>query len=173
MLASLVAAAAFASDPPTAEEGVAAFLDVARVLQSPRCLNCHPDGDVPLQHDDRRPHGMNITRASPERGLPCATCHREVGLPLAGLPPANPHWGLPPRNQAFQGRTPAELCAQLHDPERTGGRDLDTLLHHVTHDSLVLWGWEPGPGRSVPPLTHEDFVQRFSTWTQAGGPCPE
>lgn len=151
---------------------VQAFLDVVRVLQSPRCVNCHPDGDVPLQRDEGVPHGMMISRRSPEVGLPCSTCHREVGLDLPGLPPANPHWQLPPRNQVFEGRTPAELCAQLKDPEQTGGRDLDALLHHVSEDSLVLWGWSPGGGRTTPPLPHAAFVARMRTWMEGGAPCP-
>ena len=41
-----------AGEPPTSPEaGKKAFLDVARVLQSPRCMNCHPVGDAPLQTD--------------------------------------------------------------------------------------------------------------------------
>ena len=30
-------------------ESVKAFMKVYKVLMSPRCLNCHPSGDVPLQ----------------------------------------------------------------------------------------------------------------------------
>jgi hypothetical protein len=33
-------------------ESVKAFMDVYKVLTSPRCMNCHPAGDVPLQGDD-------------------------------------------------------------------------------------------------------------------------
>lgn len=163
--------------PAPSEEAVAAaraaFPAVASVLQHPRCLNCHPDGDAPLQTDASTPHKMGVTRDSPDKGLPCNTCHREQGLALEGLPPANPHWHMPPANQVFQGLSPAALCAQLNDPERTGGRDLDALLEHVSHDSLVLYGWDPGPGRSTPPLSHADFVAAFSTWVEGGGACPD
>ena len=31
---------------------VKAFMQVYKVLMSPRCMNCHPNGDVPLQGDD-------------------------------------------------------------------------------------------------------------------------
>ena len=64
---------------PTSEQerGEAAFLEVYRVLQHPRCLNCHPDGDAPLQGDVSKPHAMNITRMSEEAGLECAACHQE------------------------------------------------------------------------------------------------
>lgn len=57
-------------------EGLLAFETVYRVLQHPRCLNCHPSGDAPLQYDSSVPHAMNITRASVEAGLDCATCHQ-------------------------------------------------------------------------------------------------
>ncbi|HTD41348.1 MAG TPA: hypothetical protein VK671_12055, partial [Mucilaginibacter sp.] len=30
---------------------VKAFMSVYKVLMSPRCMNCHPAGDVPLQGD--------------------------------------------------------------------------------------------------------------------------
>lgn len=155
------------------EEGIAAFADVMRVLQSPRCQNCHPAGDAPLQTDASVPHAMGITRDSPRVGLHCATCHREVGLDLPNTPPANPHWGLPPANQVFEGRSAAELCRQLNEPDTTGGRSLAALLEHVRSDSLVLYGWSPGGGRTTPPLSHEQFVARFGTWVAAGGPCPD
>ena len=56
----------------------AAFLDVVKVLQSPRCMNCHPNGDAPLQGDDSRVHAMGITRDIETVGLECQTCHREI-----------------------------------------------------------------------------------------------
>src|SRR5678815_5122536 len=37
-------------------ESVKAFMDVYKVLMSPRCMNCHPSGDVPLQGDDSHIH---------------------------------------------------------------------------------------------------------------------
>jgi hypothetical protein len=163
--------------PPAAptvpvEQGLAAFAGVASVLQHPRCQNCHPAGDVPLQTDASVPHNMGITRDSPRVGLDCSTCHREVGIDAPNLPPANAHWRMPPAVEVFQGHTPASLCAQLKDPARTGGRDLPTLLHHVENDALVLYGWAPGGGRSVPPITHEAFVAAFGTWIDAGAPGP-
>ena len=157
----------------TKAEGVAAFLDVMIVLQHPRCQNCHPAGDAPLQGDAGTPHRMAINRFSAEVGLSCSACHREEGLDLINGPPASPAWGLPAANQVFVGRTAAELCAQLKDPKTTGGRDLAALLEHVSHDELVLQGWASGGGRAPPPLTHPAFVGRFESWVQAGAPCPD
>jgi hypothetical protein len=72
----------------------------------------------------------------------------------------------------FQGKTASELCQQLKNPLENGGRDLAALLEHVEHDPLVLWGWQPGGKRTVPPLTHARFVQAFRTWIAAGAVCP-
>jgi len=164
-------------DKPSAEAGRKAFVDVARVLQSPRCQNCHPDGDAPLQTDRGRPHAMNITRASVEAGLACGTCHQErnseaIGVP--GGPPGAPRWGLPPKEtpMVFQNKSLTALCEQLKDPERNGHKDESALLEHVGHDPLVLWGWQPGGKRTLPPLSHAAFVAAFKTWTASGSACP-
>lgn len=166
--------------PPTADQftaAQAAWGDVYRVLTHPRCMNCHPAGDRPLQTDTSRPHRMNISRASVKNGVACSTCHRAVNseaLGIAGGPPGAPHWQLPPEQtpMVFQGHTPASLCAQLKDPARNGGKDLEGLLKHVGHDPLVLWGWQPGGERTVPPLSHADFVKAFTAWVEGGGACP-
>lgn len=165
------------SAKPTPEEieaGRAAFDDVARVLLSPRCRNCHPAGDAPLHGDAGVPHAMNISRRSAEAGLACTACHRERNSAIPGAPPGAPNWHLPGREtpMVFEGHTPASLCKQLRDPAATGGRDLDDLVEHVEHDPFVLWGWQPGPGRSTPPISHADFVAATARWAAAGGPCP-
>lgn len=165
----------------TAEEleaGRKAFADVAEVLQSPRCMNCHPAGNRPLQTDDSTPHSFAVSRTSTESGLECATCHREQNSEawgVAGGPPGSPHWGLPPRQMpmVFEGRTLRELCEQLKDPERSGHANLDEFIEHLIHDPLVHWGWEPGGDRSTPPLSYEDFLDRARDWVEVGGPCPE
>ncbi|MFT5683336.1 MAG: hypothetical protein ACI8RZ_004267 [Myxococcota bacterium] len=181
LFAGLLAAPALAEDPvestePTVSEaeGLTAYASVYTVLQHPRCLNCHPDGDVPLQTDDSTPHTMEITRLSVVSGLPCMTCHRETGVLLPdtpNIPPADPHWRMPAREQAFENRTAAQLCAQLNDPARTGDRDLAGLVEHVRSDHLVASSWHSP--RTPPPISQEDFVAAFATWADAGGPCPK
>src|ERR1700739_1817225 len=76
----------------------AAFLDVYKVLMHPRCMNCHPSGDSPLQGDDSHVHMQNGKCRADGRGkyaLKCATCHQATTLPGATLPPGNPTWHLP------------------------------------------------------------------------------
>jgi hypothetical protein len=164
-------------DEDAVAAGKRAFVQVARVLQSPRCQNCHPKGDRPLQTDAGRPHRMNVSRASLDAGLTCSTCHQtrnSEALGIPGGPPGAPGWGLPPADtpMVFEGRSVHDLCLQLDDPAQTRGRDLDALLRHVSADPLVLWGWSPGGKRTTPPLSHDAFVAAFRTWVASGGACP-
>ena len=154
-----------------------AFAWVARVLQSPRCQNCHPSGDRPLQGDQGKPHAQNVSRASAAAGLPCGACHQErnsEAIGVAGGPPGAPRWGLPPAEHpmVFQGKTATALCEQLKDPQHNGGKTLAQLLEHVTHDPLVRWGWKPGGKRATPPLPHDRFVAAFAAWVAGDGACP-
>jgi hypothetical protein len=43
-----------------------------------------------------------------------------------------------------QGKTLAEICAQIKDPARNGGRSLEELVHHIGTDTLVGWAWAAG-----------------------------
>src|SRR6185295_18775070 len=77
---------------------LAAFDTVQKVLQHPRCQNCHIPGDAPLQFDDGRVHAQNVKRGPDGKGavgLPCATCHAETNPPAsygAHMPPGAPNW---------------------------------------------------------------------------------
>jgi hypothetical protein len=156
----------------------AAFREAYKVFMHPRCMNCHPTGDVPLQGDDSHLHAQNVKRGPDGKGLyalKCANCHQQANLPGENMPPGNPNWHLPPPEMrlVFQGKTPGELARQLKDPKQNGGKTLDQLLHHVSEDKLVLWGWEPGDGRTKPPLTHDEFVRKMREWIEKGAAEPE
>jgi len=165
---------------PADPDGLAAFATVQRVLQHPRCQNCHIPGDAPLQFDDGRPHEQNVLRGPAGRGaagLQCGTCHGELNPPASygpHVPPGAPGWRLPPpsNKMVFVGLTGRELAAQLKDPVQTGGRDLPALLDHVTNDHLVLWGWSPGVGRAPVDVPHDEFVAAFKRWIDRGAPVP-
>jgi hypothetical protein len=173
--------ARFAADPPdeeTIERGKSAWMDVYEVLMSPRCMNCHPSGNRPLQTDESRPHAMNVSRQSTDNALDCATCHREQNSEALGIadgPPGAPNWHLPHKDMPliFEGRSPRELCEQMKRPGDNAYKSLDALAHHVEEDPLVLWGWEPGGDRTKPPLPHDEFVAAFDAWVASGGACPD
>ena len=156
----------------------AAFLQFYRVLTSARCQNCHPSGDAPLQGDDSHVHLQNVKRGADGHGVTamrCDTCHQAANLSGAHLPPGNPKWSLPSpgSKMAFAGRPPAELCRQIKDPKQNGGRSLEKLLDHVANDDLVGWGWNPGDGKTLPPLSRVDTVEQMKTWIAGGAACPE
>jgi hypothetical protein len=46
-------------------------------------------------------------------------------------------------------------------------------LEHVENAPLVLWGWQPGAGRTPVPGSHEEFVRAMALWVRTGGSCPE
>lgn len=155
----------------------AAFEAAAVVFFHPRCMNCHPSGDVPLQGDESRLHAQNVKRGPDGHGkyaLKCSNCHQQTNLPGENMPPGNPNWHLPPpkTRMVFQGKTPGGLCRQLKDPAQNGRKTVDEIIHHVAEDSLVLWGWNPGEGRTLPPLSHQQFVRLMKEWAGKGASCP-
>jgi hypothetical protein len=82
---------------------------------------------------------------------------------------------MPPENMpmVFQGRTPGELCRQLKDPKQNGGRTGEQVIDHIDKDPLVLWGWNPGEGRTVPKMSHKEFSAKMNEWVKKGAACPE
>ncbi len=72
----------------------------------------------------------------------------------------------------FINLSAGELCSNVKDPSKNGGRTPGQLMEHISKDRLVLWGWDPGPDRTKPPVSHEEFVAGFSKWVAAGLPCP-
>jgi hypothetical protein len=158
-------------------ESVEAFMDVYKVLMSPRCMNCHPSGDIPLQGDDSHLHTMLPKRGTDGKGLfamKCTNCHQPNNTAGVHMPPGNPDWHLPPANMkmVFQGRTPHQLAKQLMDPKQNGNKNKQQLIEHA-HDDLVIAGWHPGEGRTLPPMSHEAFVKAWITWIEKGAYAPK
>lgn len=159
------------------DAGIAAWSVVYDVLQHPRCLNCHPAGDAPLQGDDSHPHAQNVTRGPDGHGLyamRCDACHQKQNLPGAHLPPGAPTWHLPhPKTPlVFEGNSRGELCEQMRDRSRNGGKSPEELFHHIAEDKLVLWGWDPGVGRTPVSTPHAEVVAAMRAWVDSGCACP-
>jgi hypothetical protein len=170
----LRSADAFAGIADARARSVALFEEAGKVLQHPRCMNCHPAGERPRQTDQRRLHQPVVVRGKDGHGAPgmaCATCHGGANFDPARVP-GNPHWALAPASMAWEGKTLGEICAQLQDPERNGGRDVAAILKHATSDSLVLWAWQPGPGRTPAPGSNAEFGNLLTAWAQTGAHCP-
>jgi len=156
----------------------AAFNRAWTVFVSPRCQNCHPSGDAPLQGDDSHVHIQDVKRGPDGKGvygMKCNTCHQVANLPGANMPPGNPNWHLPPADMkmVIQGETAGQFCRQLKDPAKNGHRSLAQIIEHVSSDELVGWGWNPGDGRTLPPLDRPEFVAAMKAWVDNGAACPQ
>jgi hypothetical protein len=73
---------------------------------------------------------------------------------------------------AWEGETLGQICEQLKDQNRNGSRDLAAIVKHVTSDTLVLWGWNPGKGRQPAPGTNAQFGELMQAWVDSGAACP-
>lgn len=156
---------------------VKAFMDVYKVLMSPRCMNCHPSGDVPLQGDDSHLHTMLPRRGKDGKGLyamKCSNCHQPTTMEGLHKPPGHPDWHLPPAKMkmVFQGKTPEQLAKQLVNPKTNGGKTMKQLIEHAD-DGLVKIGWNMGEGRPAPPLSHAEFKKAWITWIENGAYAPK
>jgi hypothetical protein len=154
--------------------GLAAYAEIASVLQSPRCLNCHPRGDRPTQGDDMHVHRINVQRGADNNGAPamrCSACHQGHNNNMAGIPGA-PHWHLAPASMGWVGLSQFDQCRAMLDPQKNGGRSLAELVTHLTQDALVQWAWSPGSNRTPPPVSQAQLKTALDTWANAGAPCP-
>ena len=170
----LASAQSFSSIPDTAARSAALFTELGKVLTHPRCLNCHPAGDRPHQGDMARIHQPPVERGADGFGLPamrCPICHQRANFEPAGVP-GNPIWHLASREMGWEGKTLAEICAQLKDPARNGGRTPEALIEHIGTDHLVGWAWAPGGNRKPAPGTQKEAGALVEAWVQTGAVCP-
>jgi len=161
------------------ERSRALFNEMMKVISSPRCLNCHPVDGGPRQGDDMQPHDPPVVRGAADFGAPgmrCSTCHGPENFDYAsgeGSIPGHEPWHLAPVEMGWIGVSAADICAQIQDPERNGGKDLAELQKHNAEDGLVGWGWEPGEGRTPAPGTQEIFGELTQAWIDTGNACPQ
>jgi hypothetical protein len=173
--AKLAPPESFAGIGDTAARSAALFTEAGKVLTSPRCVNCHPAGDRPLQGEAGRLHQPPVDRGADGFGaatMRCPTCHQAKNFDPAGVP-GNPHWHLAPREMAWQGKTIGEICAQIKDPARNGGRSLQQIHEHLADDALVGWAWAPGFGREPAPGTQKELGALIEAWINTGAVCPK
>ena len=164
----------FAEIADTAARSAALFTEAGKVLAHPRCVNCHPAGDRPRQGDVKRLHQPPVARGEDGFGLPamrCQICHQTANFEPAGVP-GNPAWHLAPHEMAWEGKTLAQICEQIKDPARNGGRSLEDIVHHVGGDPLVGWAWAPGGDRTPAPGTQALAGALLDAWVKTGSACP-
>jgi hypothetical protein len=177
--ASLKPPSEFQSIPNQTERSRAIFAEVSKVLTHPRCMNCHPAGEHPLQGADHHEHKPVVWRGDTGSfGTPCGECHTEKNVTLHEAAtyksiPGHPRWGVAPLSMAWEGKSLGEICRQLKDAAKNGGRDLALLQEHIAKDDLVAWGWIPGEGRDPAPGTQEAAGQLVQAWIDSGAECPQ
>lgn len=172
-VAPLRPVAAFASIADRDARSVALFEEAGRVIQHPRCMNCHPRTDRPTQTSAMRPHMPWVTRGPDDAGAPtlrCSTCHHDANFAASGVP-GNPKWKLAPIEMAWAGKTLGQICRQILDPSRAH-MNREQLLHHMAEDALVGWAWHPGGKRAPAPGTQAAFGALIKGWLDTGGQCP-
>jgi hypothetical protein len=165
----------FARISDGAARSAALFAELGKVVTHPRCVNCHPAGDRPLQGEAGRLHQPPVARGMDGHGLPamrCSICHQQANFDPARVP-GHPQWHLAPREMAWQGRALGEICEQIKDPARNGGRSLDDIVRHLAEDTLVGWAWAPGYGRQPAPGTQKEAGVLAEAWVNTGAVCPD
>ena len=168
-----------------ATAGLAAWDQVYSVLISPRCINCHTATNYPQQGDDRHRHFATVIRGPEGKGVPaltCIACHQEENADSTGVP-GGPNWHLAPLSMQWQDLndrplSSAAVCRSVTDRSKNENMDGPALLKHHEEAELVLWAWNPGrrpdgTQRTMPPLSHQEFVTATRTWVEAGTPCPK
>jgi len=177
---TLKTAASFQSIKDPATRSIALFTEAGKVIQSPRCLNCHPVQRAPTQGDDLHPHNPPMVAGDSGHGpagMPCFSCHTQANVPTWGQDiksiPGDPKWALAPAEMAWQGKSLGAICGQIKNSATNGGRSLAEIHHHVAEDHLVGWGWNPGAGRVPAPGTQAQFGELIKAWIDTGAKCPK
>jgi hypothetical protein len=162
-----------------AERSRAVFGELGRLIEHPRCMNCHPAGDHPLQGSDHHEHMPRVWRGETGHlATNCFGCHTERNVTLHEAAsyksiPGNPRWDTAPMSMAWEGKSLGDICRQLKDVSRNGGRDLAMLQEHVAKDELVGWAWHPGEGREPAPGDQQTAGQLVQAWIETGAQCPD
>jgi len=158
-------------------EAQAAFHTMMDVLTHKRCVNCHPNDNIPKQGEDSHEHRFSITRSNGVSATNCNTCHQSSNNDYSGVPGA-PEWSLAPAVMAWEGLDRFEIARLMIDKSKNGNRSVDDLMHHLTEHELVLWAWNPGVdaegnARELPPVSKEDYIKAVKKWVEEGAIIPE
>ena len=124
-----------------------------------------------------QPHQPLVVRGKDGHGataMSCTTCHGASNFAATATVtiPGNPNWHLAPISMAWEGRSLRQICLQIKDPKRNGGRTMKQLVDHMANDPLVGWGWDPGAGRTPAPGTQRQLGALIQAWVDAGANCP-
>jgi hypothetical protein len=120
------------------------------------------------------PHMPFVVRGVDDKGavgLRCMACHQAANYEPSGVP-GHPLWHVAPISMAWQSKSLGEVCEQIKDRRRNGGKSLEQIHEHMAHDSLVGWGWNPGGSREPAPGTQAQLGGLIEAWIKTGAACP-
>lgn len=175
LAAALAASTSLTNAAPPESPSAAAFREVAKVLNHPRCMNCHTTVNWPTQGDTRQRHTFNVVRGPDGGGAPgmrCTTCHQDKNQDAMNIP-GTKNWHMAPMTMGWTGLSPNQLCKALLDPAKNGGKTGAKVIEHLRADPFVLWSWTPGGKRKPPEMAHAAFVAAADTWIKKGADCPQ
>jgi len=167
------------SEKETVLDTLTAFDKMMKVLTHKRCVNCHPNDNIPKQGEDSHPHYFDMERGQDNLGFQatkCTTCHQSENNNYSGVPGA-PEWSLAPASMFWEGLSRTEIAKSMMDPIRNGNRTPEETMHHLTEHELVLWAWEPGVNaegvpRELPPIPKDEYIAAVKKWFEEGHVIP-
>ena len=171
----MFAAVSVASGQSDREKSIAAFKQIAQVMRSPRCMNCHTLTEFPRQGDQGRRHDQMVMRGADGKGtapMQCSACHQDSNT-QDGYVPGAPEWHLAPLSMGWErARGDKDLCEAILDKKKNGNREAKGMVIHMMNDPLVQWAWAPGRGRTLPSMSQTDFHALLQLWESTGAVCP-
>lgn len=167
------------SEKETVLDTLTAFDKMMMVLTHKRCVNCHPNDNIPKQGEDSHPHYFDMERGQDNLGFQatkCTTCHQSENNNYSGVPGV-PEWSLAPASMFWEGLSRTEIAKSMMDPIRNGNRTPEETMHHLTEHELVLWAWEPGKNiegitRELPPVPKDEYIAAVKKWFEEGHIIP-
>src|SRR6202008_5069869 len=148
---------------------LAAWDQIATVLQHPRCLNCH-QLNSPVQADSHRVHIPRVVRGPDDQGvgaMRCGNCHNNMGNNPTSGTPGGLDWLLAPVSMLWQGLSSGDLCRAVKDPKHNGNRDGAALIRHMEDKPLGGYGGNPARGGEPVPIADETVVEDSNLWVAA------
>ena len=146
--------------PITRARSVALFEEAGKVMQHPRCVNCHPRGDRPTaeRRDAAARAAGGARRGRPRRAG--AALHAPAIATRISIRRACPAIrNGTSRRRRWPGRASrsARSASRSRIRRATAARTSPRIVKHSTERQLVGWGWNPGAGRTPAPGTQAEF----------------
>jgi len=119
---------------------------------------------------------MNVRRGPEGTGgvaVKCSTCHQDHNLSGSHTSGRARLASSEPGHADDLGR-PHRIGSSVNYSRtlrRTAVVTVDGIVEHMK-TPLVLWGWNPGNGRTPVPISEAVFLENVKEWAAKGAACP-